>query len=293
MPDNAWTTIGSTELTAQINPLGAELSVLRDRNGLDLLWDGNPSIWSGRAPLLFPIIGALAGGVYRLESRAYPLSRHGFARGKLFEMVAANAAAATFRLKMDAESFAVYPFDFELSVHFAISAAALTIITEVRNDGDVVLPASFGYHPAFRWPLPFGQARASHYVEFECDEPAPIRRLNAAGLMGSALHPTPVSQRRLLLNDALFRDDVIIFDAIHSRSVTYGADHGPRLSVSYPTSPYLGIWTKPNADFICIEPWNGVADPDGFSGGFQTKPGVFLVAAGEAVKIEMTIALIG
>jgi galactose mutarotase-like enzyme len=283
--------LSSRELTAEVNPLGAQLYTLRDRAGRDLLWDGDPSVWSGRAPLLFPIVGVLAGGIYRLGSKIYRLPRHGFARGKPFELVESSSAAATFRLKSDEASLLVYPFRFELDVHFALAGPTLSVSTYVRNLGDEDMPASCGYHPAFRWPLPFGQARPSHFIEFADDEPAPIRRLDVDGLLTPVRHPTPIFERRLHLVDALFQDDVIIFDEIHSRSVTYGAAAGPRIRVSFPDAPFLGIWTKPGANFICIEPWHGVADPEGFSGDFRTKPGVFKVAAGEALPIKMAITL--
>jgi galactose mutarotase-like enzyme len=287
-----WVSLDSGDLTAEVNPLGAQLSVLRDRTGRDLLWDGDPTVWIGRAPLLFPIVGALAGGSYRLGPKTYHLPRHGFARGKLFETVEATPAAAAFRLKADAATLAVYPFPFELDVRFALDGSTLSVTTFVRNLGDEAMPASFGYHPAFRWPLPFGEARSSHFIEFASDEPAPIRRLSAEGLLMPVRNPTPISRRRLALVDTLFQDDVIIFDEIRSRSVIYGADEGARIRVSYPDAPYLGLWTKPQANFICIEPWHGVADPEGFSGDFTAKTGVFLVAPGTAVPITMAISLL-
>ena len=283
----------SGELTAEVNPLGAQLSTLRDRAGRDLLWGGDPSVWTGRAPLLFPIIGALAGGSYRLDSRVYHLPRHGFARAKQFEVIESTPAGAAFRLRADETSLQLYPFRFELELHFALDGPTLIVTSWVRNLSDADMPASFGYHPAFRWPLPYGRTRSAHFIEFTSDEPAPVRRLNADGLLTTERHATPVSHRRLALTDSLFQDDAIIFDQIRSRSLSYGADGGPRIQVSFPDSPYLGIWTKPQADFICIEPWRGVADPVGFSGDFRAKPGVFTVAAGAAVQIEMAITLLG
>jgi galactose mutarotase-like enzyme len=104
--------------------------------------------------------------------------------------------------------------------------------------------------------------------------------------------PTPVAQRRLPLVDALFDADVIIFDRLQSRSVTYGAGDGPRLQIGYPDAPYLGIWTKPGAGFICIEPWHGVADPEEFSGDFTAKPGIFMLAPGATLPIRMTVTLL-
>lgn len=287
-----WVSLRSSGLSAQVDPLGAQLSTLRDSSGRDLLWNGDPTVWAGRAPLLFPIVGALAGGSYRLGSRSYQLPRHGFARGKRFEILEAAANMAILRLRNDATSFQVYPYRFNLDVHFQLDKSVLSITTDIRNLGSALMPASFGYHPAFCWPLPFGNARASHFIEFANDEPAPIRRLNAAGLLTPQRLATPISQRRLRLADELFVDDVIICDEIRSRHVTYGADAGPRIRVAYKDAAYLGIWTKPGANFVCIEPWRGIADPDGFSGDFTVKPGVFMVEPGSAVQVTMEITLL-
>jgi galactose mutarotase-like enzyme len=294
MPDqtNHWAFLSSDRLTASVDPLGAQLSSLRDGGGRDLLWNGDPAVWTGRAPLLFPIVGALAGGRYRFGPTSYPLSRHGFARGKVFDLVESTAGEALFRLQADDTTRPVYPFHFELDVRFALRGATLSVTAAIRNRGDGDLYASVGFHPAFRWPLPFGGERAAHFVEFADDEPASIRRLDSQGLLRTERFATPVAARRLVLDDALFHDDVIIFDDLRSRSVTYGADAGPRIRVGYPDAPYLGIWTKPGAKFICIEPWHGVADPVGFAGDFKVKPGVFRVAAGETMSTRMDITLL-
>ncbi len=286
---NAWVPISSAELSASVDPFGAQLSVLQDRDGRDLLWDGNPAVWAGRAPMLFPTVGSLAGGSYRLGSKVYHLPRHGFARTKPFEVVNATAASALFRLQADAQTLSVYPFRFELDVSFAINGASLLVTMTARNIGDEIMPASFGYHPAFRWPLPYQQPRAAHFLEFAQDEPAPIRRLDTDGLLESEGLATPVVGRRMALRDELFNNDVVIFDELRSRSVTHGAATGPRIQVSYPDAAYLGVWSKPGAPFICIEPWRGIADPAGFSGDFTTKPGVFPVAPGAAQEIKLQI----
>ncbi len=291
-PHSSWVSLSSAELHAQIDPLGAQLSILQDREGRDLLWSGDPAVWAGRAPLLFPIVGELAGGRYRIGSNEYPLSRHGFARRRQFSVLTATADEALFRLVADEATLQVYPFRFELDVRFSLQGAALNVATSVRNLGTGVLLASFGYHPALRWPLPFGGARAEHFIEFAVDEPAPVRRLDGAGLLTPVRYPTPVSGRRLALADELFVGDALIFDAVRSRSVTYGADSGgPRIRLSYGDAPYLGVWTKPGAGFICIEPWHGIADPEGFSGEFSAKPGVFGVAAGAERRVSMVIEL--
>ncbi len=287
-----WVSIGSGELTARVDPMGAQLSALVDAQGRDLLWNGDPAVWTGRAPLLFPIVGELAGGRYRLGEQSFALPRHGFARRSVFAVVHSGADRARFRLQDDATSRQAYPFQFELDVEFSVRDASLTITALVKNTGPVDMPASFGFHPALRWPLPNGRPRAEHRIEFAEEEPAPVRRLDAHGLLRPEPQPTPIRARRLALTDALFTEDVVIFDAVRSRLVTYGADSGPRIRVSFPDTPFLGVWTKPGAPFICIEPWHGIADPIGFASDFTAKPGIFTVAPGAERAIEMSLTVL-
>jgi galactose mutarotase-like enzyme len=294
MPDQSrpWVSISSDNLMAEIDPLGAQLSSLKNHAALDLLWSGDPKVWAGRAPLLFPIVGVLVGGTYRLGTNTYRLPRHGFARGKLFSIESKNPSAAVFKLVADESSLQVYPFQFELEVRYELNGAALSVTTWIRNRGSTAMPASFGHHPGFRWPLPFGHARSSHFIEFESDEPAPARRIDSSGLLTPERHPTPIIQRRLALADSLFQDDVLIFDQVNSRSVFYGSADGPRVKIGFPDAPYLGVWTKPGAPFICIEPWHGVTDPEGFSGDFTDKPGVFVLKGGGSFCTRMDITLL-
>ncbi len=282
----------TSELSAEIDAHGAQIHALKDRANRDLLWSGDPAVWSGRAPILFPIVGVLVDGAYRCGSKTYRLPRHGFARDRMFSIEDVTPSTAVFKLNADEASFLVYPFCFELAVRFELAGSTLLMTTSILNKGDAPMPASFGYHPGFRWPLPFGQPRASHFIEFESEESAPIRRIDAAGLLMPERHPTPVLHRRLTLADALFRDDVLIFDELKSRFVIYGSDHGPRIRVSFPDAPYLGIWTKPAAHFICIEPWHGVTDRQGFSGDFTEKEGVFLLPGRDVWTTTMEVTIV-
>jgi galactose mutarotase-like enzyme len=140
--------------------------------------------------------------------------------------------------------------------------------------------------------LPFGEPRAAHFIEFETDEPGAARSIDAAGLLTPMPHPTPIVNRRLELTDALFQRDVLIFDQLKSRSLSYGSHRGPRLRISFDDAPYLGVWSKPGARFICIEPWHGITDPEGFAGDFMQKPGVRVLKGGEAFFARMDITLL-
>jgi len=284
-----WLHLDSGQLRAAVDPQGAQLSILQDARGRDLLWDGNPAFWSGRAPILFPIVGALNGNAFRWQGRTYSLSKHGFARGRRFEVVAAAASAARFRLKPDDETRAMYPFEFELDVEFALNRSTLNVTATARNTDSDLMPASLGFHPAFRWPLPDGSSRATHVIDFEHVESSPIRRLDGAGLLKPDALPTPLQGSQLALRDDLFTADALIFDHLASRRVQYHGETGPRITVSFPDATHLGIWTKPAAGFVCIEPWHGVADPAGFTGEFNAKPGVHVVSPGNELVLTMTI----
>jgi galactose mutarotase-like enzyme len=276
---------------ASISEKGAELVRLQDREGRDLLWDGNPAVWAGHAPLLFPIVGNASHDRVRVDGVAYPIARHGVARIARFELVASDAVSCRWRLRADEETRRHYPFDFVLDVTYAVDGERLAIEAIVRNDGDRQMPASFGFHPAFRWPLPYGRPRAGHEIRFEVPEPAAVRRLDD-GLLSPAEHPTPVAGDRLALRDELFADDALIFDRLESRRVTYGAASGPAIEIAFPAMPQLGVWSKPGAGFVCIEPWHGFASPVGFDGELIDKPGMVVVPTGGSETFAMAIRLV-
>lgn len=283
--------IGSRDgLAAAINPLGAELWWLRDGAGNDLQWDGDARVWNGRAPILFPFVGTLRDGHYRAEGAEHAMARHGFARRMLFEVVAHTTTSASFRLAADAATRGAYPFEFALILTFTVDGNALTVAARIENPGDAPLPASFGFHPALRWPLVAGAPRAGHTITFDADEPQPIHRLDAAGLLAGA-RPSPIVDRVLDLHDDLFTDDAILLLGLNSRGVIYGAPTGPQIRVTFENLPDLGIWTKPGGGYICIEPWHGYSDPAGFTGDVFDKPGIIAIAAGGVWEGQMTIAL--
>jgi galactose mutarotase-like enzyme len=287
--------IGAGGLRAQINLHGAELWRLIDQDGVDLLWPGDPQVWSGRAPILFPIIGSLAGGVYRYWGAQYPLPRHGFARHADFAVVDHSAESALLRLAASDDSRRVYPFEFELDLRFTCSAGALAVAVSVANRGDVPMPFSFGFHPALRWPLEPGESRADHAISFFAPEPAPISKLDAQGLILPERQPSPVAGRQLALRDELFADDALIFTDLASRCVNYGAheqgaQRGRHIRVDFDNLPLLGVWTKPGAGYICIEPWQGLADPEGFTGDIFAKPGIVALAPAASWHARMVLS---
>ncbi len=286
-------TISSGKLTARINPCGAELWSLTDAGGAEYMTDADPAFWTGHAPVLFPIIGELNGGRYRLDGTVYPMTRHGFARTSLFDVVEANAATVRFALADSEATRGVYPFAFTLDLAYQITGATLGVVATVTNRGDAPMPFSIGFHPAFAWPLPGGAEKAAHHVTFAEPEPEPIRRLSQpAGLMLAETFASPVDGHVLIPDAALFEADALIWDAINSHSVAFGPTAGTQIAVTFPDAQMLGIWQKPGAPFLCIEPWQGLADPVGFTGDLRDKPGILSLAPGAEYRFRMDVSLV-
>ncbi|MET0365135.1 MAG: aldose 1-epimerase family protein [Sphingobium sp.] len=285
--------IASDGLAATLNPAGAELWSLRDAEGRALMTDADPAYWTGHAPLLFPIVGGLAGDRYRLrDGREFVLPRHGFARRSTFAVVDQGEAHALFRLTESAETLAVWPFAFRFDMAYRIEGATLFTTATISNTGDTAMPFSLGHHPAFAWPLPYGAAKADHRILFEVEEPAAIRRLDTAGQLLPESQPTTVTARTLTPTREMFEADAAIWDRLDSRSLLWGAPGTPHLRIGFPDFPMLGLWQKPGAPWLCIEPWAGIADPAGYDGPLEDKPGIILLPPGESRAFRMDVTLV-
>lgn len=279
--------ISSDSLSALISPNGAEMVALRDGLGREMLWDGDPTYWSGRAPLLFPMVGRAAQDKNRFGGVDYPMPQHGFARRSLFEVHERTNLHCVLLLRSDDVIRRQYPFDFALFVTYRVEGATLSITARVVNEDEKPLPVSFGFHPAFRWPLPSGGARDEYRIIFEEPETEPVRRL-VDGYLGPDAHTLALEGRSLVLRDSLFETGAIIFDKPRSRRLQYGAER-LAIEVRFPDMPHLALWTKPGAGFICIEPWQGYASLEGYAAEFARRPGVVSIAPGQAREFAMTI----
>jgi galactose mutarotase-like enzyme len=274
---------------ATVKADGAELCSLRDAQGRELLWQAGPA-WPRHAPVLFPIVGRLKDDRLLHDGKAYRMTQHGFARDRRFTWLERGPASCRLALADDEGTRALYPFAFRLELSFSLEENALTIHHTIANPGTEVLPASLGVHPAFRWPLLDGVPKTAHTLTFAEEETAPIRRVES-GLLKPDRLPTPVEGRSLALDESLFATDAIILDRLASRSLRYGAPGTPIIELSWKGFEELGIWMKPGADFLCIEPWRGFASPESFDGPFHDKPGLMHIPPGEERSLDYRIAL--
>lgn len=285
----AFTTLDNGIISVAINPLGAELSSLKDSSGREYLWQGGKE-WPRRAPVLFPIVGRLPGDELVHGGTVYEMRQHGFARDQHFDILAVTDTEAVFSLTESPATLAQFPFPFKLDIHFSLIGERLGIVTTVANIGTEAFSASLGEHPGFIWPLESTVLRSAHTLEFPYDEPEPIRRI-ADGLLLPQSQPTPIVGRTLRLDEKLFADDAVIFDRLTSRRVRYSAPGTPSITVDFADFPTLGVWSKVPGDFICIEPWFGMTAPQGFAGEYSEKPGQFSLQPGDVLPFAHGITL--
>jgi galactose mutarotase-like enzyme len=277
-------TLTHGDARATIALLGAEAKQWRI-GGRDLLWPGDPAIWSDISPILYPVVGWTRNGEERVDGVSYKLALHGFARFETFAVETSRPDFARLTLSDNAATRAVYPFAFALAIEYRLSADALAIAIEVANPAAKRAPYACGLHPGFRWPL--GEAgRAGARVQFEKAERPEVPRLAPGGLVRKAMRPIPLDGRDLILSDDLFALDALCFLDCESRSLAFIDASGASITMEYETFQHAALWTRPGAPFLCLEAWTGYSDPDGFAGDLFDKPGMRTLEPGTRARHE-------
>lgn len=268
----------NSTIAINIQSLGAELTSVKDREtSLEYMWQGNPSYWKRHAPVLFPIVGKLKENQYAYGGQTYQMSQHGFARDKEFSIIEQESTMVRFLLEDDEETRAKYPFPFELIIRYELKDRSLIITYEIKNEFNEVLPFSIGAHPAFRCPLVEGESFSDYFLEFEHKETID-RHLLINGLFDGTTERVMTDTNILPLSYNHFEKDAIVFQFPDSQHIVLrSGKSGHHVRMDFPGFPYLGIWTKPNAPFLCLEPWYGLADDTSVTGALTDKPGIQLL----------------
>ncbi|MCL2508226.1 MAG: aldose 1-epimerase family protein [Oscillospiraceae bacterium] len=271
-------------LTAEISGLGAELYSIRDKtDGHEFLWQGREEIWSGRSPILFPIVGRLMDDSYRYNGTEYKMAKHGFAREMPFEAVSQQGNAAVFLLKSSDETRTQYPFEFELYVRFELNGRSLTATHTVvnKNDGDMYF--SIGGHPGFNCELGYSLV----FDETETLLTETIGADDALRLPDRT--PVPGDGREIVITGDIFNDDALILSGLTSKAVTLKSrNHDRTVRFTFGDVPFLGIWAKPGAPYVCIEPWFGVNDNRDRKDDISEKEGIQRLVKGGQFELVYT-----
>lgn len=280
-------------LKATISNKGAEIhSIIGKADGTEYMWQANPDVWAFHAPNLFPIVGGLKENTLNVEGKQYTLNRHGFARNVTYRRIESTPLQAIFEYRYDEETLKVYPYKFDFQVIYHLEDKKLRVSYKVINmdAGDIYF--SVGAHPAFNVPLLEGEKFEDYYIEFSTAEELHTHQSGSDGLLSGKTNLVETSENRLFLSRDLFVNDALIFKNIQSRTVTLKSlKNDKQVKVSYPNFTFLGIWTKGDAPFICIEPWLGVTDTAGEAKDISEKEGIQKLEKGHVFETDYCIEI--
>lgn len=268
-------TLSNDVLTVVIDSHGAELqSIMNNRTRQEYLWQGDKAFWGRRSPVLFPIVGAVWNGVFRMDGREYPMGQHGFARDSEFEVMQDAAEnEAWFALESSDYTLAMFPGQFRLEIGYALQGERLSVMWRVRNIGNEDLCFQIGAHPAFNYP-DYSAGDAVHgYFNIDGRE-LKAQFIETKGCVGTMERIVKLDEDGIMPLDArTFSDDALIFAEGQVRRVSMlDKNKAPYLTLLF-RSPVVGLWSPPagNAPFVCIEPWWGRCDRVGFAGDFSER----------------------
>ena len=278
-------TIQNQAIKAVIKTKGAELSSLK-KGGKNYIWEINSEFWNKTSPILFPIVGALKNGEYFYGGNAYKLSRHGFARDFEFEVIENSENTVVFSLKSNEETLKVYPFHFELQLSYILEGNKLVVKYEIINRSSEKMYYSIGAHPAFNIDGDF----EDFSLVFDDEKDLETYKLEK-DLFSGKTEILKLNENVLPLQYELFEEDALVFKNFATKSLTLAKNNESVMKVSFPDFPFLGIWTKKDAPFICIEPWLGIADNANTSGKIEEKEGIQILENNSKKQIAWSVEL--
>ncbi len=285
--------IKNSQITVEIADHGAELVSMKDTHGKEYLWQADPKYWGRHSPILFPIVGSLWNGVYHVCGKDYPLPRHGFARNMDFHLIAKGDEQVVFALHDSAETLKKYPFHFNLAVSYQLKDNQLHVVWHVENTDDKIIWFQVGGHPAFNVP-DMKQGEPLH-GRLRFDNTEPIRCFLAEqGCLDRTHHEEVKTDKGVWAFDThSFDSDALVFDHSQIRKIELLDAEGKTAVAVQTKAPALGIWSPGGKDapFICIEPWYGVTDVDGFDGELRDKYLVNQLLPGSSFMSEYVITI--
>ncbi|MGJ5641574.1 aldose 1-epimerase family protein [Formosa sp. S-31] len=277
-----------------VNETGAELCEISSvKNSLQFMWDANPNVWGSYAPNLFPVIGSLKNDQVIIEGKPYNIPKHGFTRRNSdVKLVSKSENELVFSLKYNQELLEIYPYKFEFIISFTLKDNRISINHTVKNLDDKTMYFSVGGHPAFKCPLVEGESYSDYYLEFEHNETSESYLINMDNGLIKSESFSIINRNKIDLHYDLFNKDALVFKDLKSRKVSLKSNtSGTILTVDFPGFPFLGIWAKPHADYVCIEPWIGIADSEDHDQDFTKKEGIQTLKAGESFNAVYSIEI--
>ena len=289
-------TIQNDYLTVAVAEHGAELRSIRDAQGTEFLWQGDPKYWGDQSPMLFPFVGRLTNNSYKYMGKVYPMSIHGFAASSDFSVAEKADDCIVLELKDSSETLAQYPFTFTLQITYALTENALQVTYRVENRDGKTMPFGIGGHPGFNVPLDAGEMFEDYELQFSCPcQPDRVGFSRAVYLNGHD-EAYPLREDRFIdLKHDLFIEDAVILKNM-AREVTLRSKRsGKGVTVSYPDMPYLGIWHWPQTDapYVCIEPWSSLPSRQDVVEEFSCKSDLIQLTSDECYETTWSVSILG
>lgn len=277
------------QISIVVAELGAELQSIKDAEGREYLWQGDPNFWPRRSPILFPLVCSVENNTYRVEGKEYHLPRHGFARYMEFTLISQTDDKVTMALHESEETLKNYPFCFNLAITYRIEGNKLHVIWHVENTDTKELHFQIGGHPAFNMP----GGKTEGLIKLDNEELIDVLKSYADGSHDMVEIPLEADMGILELNNEFWRNDSVkIHKCQTHRALLLDANGEPAVTVDYKT-PVCAFWSPydKHAPFVCIEPWYGIGDPRGYNGEFKDKPLMNHLLPGASFMSKYTITI--
>lgn len=275
----------NSKFSLAVKEMGAELTSLKSKTtGIEYIWCGNTDIWYGQSPILFPIIGRLLDDKYRFNGKEYEMPKHGIVRKKPFVLTENKTDSLTFSQSADEESLKMYPFNFEIKVTFNLTDEGLKVTHTIINKDNKAMYYSFGAHPGLNCEI-------GDYIEFSDDYELYTERIDQDSILMDEKFPVEMENNRIVLTKNIFDNDALILSGYKSKKVSLKSDNHNRIIDFYFDSPLLGIWAKPNAPYVCIEPWWGVNDNYDKKDDISMKRGIMILEPQESKNFVWEIKI--
>ncbi|MCM1385709.1 MAG: aldose 1-epimerase family protein [Bacillus sp. (in: Bacteria)] len=283
--------IGNDKLTIQVDSMGAELKSLKKiTTGVEFMWNGNPAFWKRTSPVLFPLVGALKNGEYRLNGQCYQMGQHGFARDMEFQLKSQTNREIWFALESSMETLEVYPYAFLLELGYELQDDTLSVKWKVTNRAKEEMYFSIGGHPAFRCPIVEDTKQTHYRIRFDTKKEVCAGILQG-GLMSDKKVIYPLENGEMRITEHLFDNDALVIEDNQAHQVSLIKPDGtPYLTVDF-DAPLFGVWSPPgkNAPFICIEPWYGRCDAADYTGTWKERKWEQYLDAGSVFEASYRI----
>lgn len=274
---------------------GAELKSLKSRiTGREHMWKGDPAFWGRTSPVLFPFVGGVNNKEYRIGNKSFPMNQHGFARDMEFSLLSQSDKELWFCLSSDQETLGKYPYEFVLKLGYRLLEDGVLVLWQVENTGKEEMPFAIGGHPAFNCPIEEGKSQTDYLLYIDAKDQVVSTRLGSSGLATEEKDVYALSEDGFLpITKELFDKDALVIEHDQAKKVALcGQNKKPYLTVTM-EAPLFGIWSPPgkNAPFICIEPWYGRCDREGYKGELRDREWENVIAPGEVFRAEYQIQI--